>query len=149
MKERLSPNQDERLMASLAHGGVLVGMFTSGLGGILLALVIWLTQKEKSAYLAFQSLQALVYQVIVFLLTTLAFACWGMLWLMMMFPALVANSSAYQSAPPPVFWVGLSALICPLVFYFAVVAYGLWAAVRCFSGHDFRYVFIGNWLDRQ
>ncbi|HDH09679.1 MAG TPA: DUF4870 domain-containing protein, partial [Chloroflexi bacterium] len=44
----MRPTQDERLMAALAHASIILGPFTSGVGGIVAALVIWLTQREKS-----------------------------------------------------------------------------------------------------
>ena len=66
MTDTTTLTQEERTLAALAHGSVLLGAVTSGLGGILAALVIWLVQKEKSAYVAFQALQALVYQAVVF-----------------------------------------------------------------------------------
>jgi uncharacterized Tic20 family protein len=60
MNEQLTIAQEDRLLASLAHGGILFGLVTNGIGGIAIALIIWLTQKGKSAYVAAQSLQALV-----------------------------------------------------------------------------------------
>ena len=27
--------------------------------------------------------------------------------------------------------------------------YGLWGAVQSFGGHDFRYLIIGDWLERR
>ena len=51
-------------MAALAHASALLNLF-SGAGGLIAALVIWLTQKEKSAWVAFHALQALVFQAVV------------------------------------------------------------------------------------
>jgi dolichyl-phosphate-mannose--protein O-mannosyl transferase len=45
-------------MAALAHGGILLfGM------GLVAAIVLWVTQKEKSRYVAFQTLQAAAYHL--------------------------------------------------------------------------------------
>ncbi|TEU16170.1 MAG: DUF4870 domain-containing protein, partial [Anaerolineales bacterium] len=52
------PSTDERVTAALAHGVVIA----YGLGAVG-AAVIWLLQKEKSRYVAFQALQAAVYQL--------------------------------------------------------------------------------------
>nr|NIV37945.1 DUF4870 domain-containing protein [Anaerolineae bacterium] len=68
MSEQLAPTQDERVLAGLAHGSILLGLFTSGVGGIIAALVIWATQKEKSAYAAAQALQSMVYQAVTFVI---------------------------------------------------------------------------------
>jgi uncharacterized Tic20 family protein len=54
-----TPTSDERVWAGLAHGSILLFGF-----GAIAALVIWITQRKKSTYVAFQSLQALLYQAL-------------------------------------------------------------------------------------
>ena len=149
MSEQLSVSQDERVLAGLAHGSIVLSVFTSGIGGIVAALVIWLIQKEKSAYVAGQALQALVYQVMVFLMTMLVWCCWGVLWLLLFLPALAANPNAYQTTPPAGLWVGLALMIIPIGFWGLTILYGLWGAARCLGGHDFKYAIVGNWLESQ
>ncbi len=148
MNGKIITTQDERLLAGLAHGSILFGAFTSGIGGIAVSLVIWLTQKEKSTYVAAQSLQALVYQTAIFLLTSVAFCCWGLLWVAMLIPSLGYESSCCQTGLPPGFGAGLTLLLCPLGFWFLTILYGLWGAVRCLGGHDFRYAIVGSWLEQ-
>jgi hypothetical protein len=46
-------------------------------------------------------------------------------------------------------WVGLGLIAVPLAIWGVTILYGLWGAVRCFGGHDFRYVIIGRWLEDQ
>jgi uncharacterized Tic20 family protein len=149
MSEQQSVNQDERILAGLAHGSILLGVFTSGIGGLVGALIIWLIQKEKSAYVAAQALQALVYQVVVFLGTMLVWCCWGIVWLALFLPPLLANPEAYQVTPPPGLWIGLILMIIPIGVWGLAILYGLWGAVRCLGGHDFQYAVIGNWLKSQ
>jgi uncharacterized Tic20 family protein len=149
MSEQVSTTRDERLLAGLAHGSILLGPVTNGMGGIIIALVIWLLQKEKSAYVAAQALQSLVYQTAVFVVTMLAWCCWGMLWMLLLLPPLFLNPEAYQAAPPAGLWVGMFLMIIPLGIWGLTILYGLWAAARCFGGHEFRYAIIGRWLDSQ
>jgi uncharacterized Tic20 family protein len=149
MSEKNTVPQDERVLAGLAHGGILLGLFTSGLGGILTALVIWLTQKEKSAYVAQQALQAMVYQIATFFLTMVAWCCWGVLWMLMLLPPLFFNPEAYEAAPPAGMWAGLALMIVPFAIWGLTILYGLWGAVRSLGGHDFKYAIIGNWVEKQ
>jgi uncharacterized Tic20 family protein len=149
MSEQGTVDRDERTLAGLAHGSILLGLFTNGVGGILAALVIWLVQKEKSAYVAGQALQALVYQAVVFVVTMLAWCCWGVLWMVVLFVPLFSNPTAWETAPPAGLWVGLILMLVPLGIWGLTILYGLWGAVRCFGGHDFKYAIIGNWLDSQ
>ena len=75
MSEQADPTQDERVLAALAHGSILLGFFTSGIGGMVAALVSWLAERGKSAYASAQALQALVFQVITFVVTMVAWCC--------------------------------------------------------------------------
>ena len=149
MSENTTVKQDEKVLAGLAHGSILLGIFTNGIGGVVAALVIWLLQKEKSAYAASQALQALVYQVVTFLVTMLAWCCWGALWMIMLLPPLFANPEAYQYTPPAGLWIGLFLMVVPLGLWGLSILYGLWGAARCLGGHDFKYVIIGKWLEGQ
>ncbi len=149
MTDQTTKAQNERVMAAVAHGSILLGLFTNGIGGVVAALVIWLTQKEKSAYVAGQALQALIFQGFTMIVTMLAWCCWGLLWLAMIIPPIVANPGAYENAVPAGFWVGLSLISVPIAIWVATIAYGLWGAARCMGGHDFRYAIIGSWLERQ
>lgn len=149
MSEQVTVTQDERTMAGLAHGSILLGVFTSGIGGIVAALVIWLLQKEKSAYVAAQALQALIYQALTFIITMLVWCCWGVLWTAMILLPLMADPGAYDAAPPAGLWVGLFLMAIPFGIWGLTILYGLWGAVRCLNGHDFKYAIIGNWLGTQ
>ena len=139
-------SQDERVLAALAHGSVLLGLFSNGIGGIVVALVIWLTQREKSAYVAGQALQALVYQAVTLVVIMLAWCCWGMLWMLMTLVPVFANPAAYETALPAGFWVGLLLMLVPLGIWGAAILYGLWAAARSFGSDDFKYLLIGRWV---
>lgn len=149
MSEQANPTQDEKTLAGLAHGSILLGIFTNGVGGIVAALVIWATQKDKSPYVAFHALQALVYQAVTFIVTMLAWCCWGVLYTAMILVPLLSNPGAYQSAPPAGLWLGLFLIVVPLAIWGLTILYGLWGAVRCFGDHDFRYAAIGRWVDSQ
>ncbi len=140
---------DERVMAALAHGSILLGIFTNGIGGIGAALIIWLAQKEKSAYVAFQALQALIYQVVITVVALVFWCCWGGMWMMMIMPPLIVNPEAYNNAPPAGIWVGLVMLVFPMGFMALSTIYGLVGAIRSFGGHDFKYAGVGNWLERK
>ncbi len=146
MSEQTTLAQDEKTLAGLAHGSILLGIFTSGIGGIIAALVIWAVQKEKSAYVAGQALQALVYQALTFLVTMVAWCCWGLLWTLLILVPLISNPRAYDVAPPAGLWVGLFLMIVPFGIWGLTILYGLYGAARCFGGHDFKYAIVGNWI---
>ena len=149
MSEERTIEKNERVLAALAHASILLGAFTNGIGGIGTALVIWLTQRDKSAYAAAQALQALVYQVVAFIVVFLAWAFWGVLWTLLLLVPIFANPGAYDNAPPAGLWVGLILMLVPIAISGLTILYGLWGAARCLGGHGFRYAIIGRWLEKQ
>jgi uncharacterized protein len=108
---------DDNLMAALAHAGVLIT--------VIVALVIWLTQKEKSKYVEFQAKQALVYQLVV---GVVLLVLWVISFILM--------------------FIYIGFLLMPIVMLLGLVAviYGLYAAYQTYQGKDFRYVIIGDIL---
>jgi uncharacterized Tic20 family protein len=150
--------QDDKVVAALAHAL-----------GPLIAIIVWATQKDKSPFVAFQSLQALVYQLTGFVGMLLGMACYmcsfvGMFGSMFAIIPLGAIGAAASEGTPDAI-EGLAALIGFLIstvtmtvpfaifglLFLAAIAfflYGLWAAISVFQGKDFRYIVIGRWLER-
>ncbi len=126
----LSPS-DERTWAMLAHLSILLNLVTGMLGPVA-ALVIYLVFKDRSRYVAYQSLQSLIFQLITWVgggvLVGVTAAIAGVLTMMMvgicLFPL-----------------VALLALI-PL----AGLVYGVIGGIQCSQGQDFRYWLVGDWV---
>jgi uncharacterized Tic20 family protein len=149
MSDQTTVTQDEKTLAGLAHGSILLGLFTNGVGGIVAALVIWATQKDKSSYVAFHALQAMAYQAVTFIVIMLAWCCWGVVYTAMILVPLISNPGAYQSNPPAGIWIGLFLMVVPFGIWGLTILYGLWGAIRCYGGHDFQYAAIGRWIESQ
>ena len=132
---------DERTMAMLAHGSALLNLF-AGIGGLIAALVIWMTQKEKSAWVAFHALQSLIFQAAVLIITVVVV---GGVWV-------VGFVISFAT-------IGLGTIVAVpvmiLVFFggFAMVgggvAYSLYGAYQVYQGREFRYLWVGEWLQRR
>ena len=142
--DSLTPNQDERVMAALSHISALLPMM-----GIIAPIVIWVTQKEKSKYVAFQALQALAYQLSMFLAYFIGMGCYMFSFFGTFFTIPFSDSS--QSASP---LIALGFIIPFLVFGaifiggFIFIIYGIVGAVMAFQGKPFRYIIIGNRVER-
>lgn len=149
MSDQTIVRQDDRVLAALAHGSILLGPITNGIGGLVAALAVWLIQREKSRYVAFQALQALVYQVATFLVISISWCCWVGAWLLLILPPVMANPGAYEDSPPAGMWLGLALMIIPVGVWFLTMLYGLVGAVQSLRGKDFRYAIIGNWVKAQ
>ncbi len=135
--------QEARLLAALAHAAIITGMIAP-----LAGLLIYITQKEKSAYAATQGLQAAIYQLVGLLVMILAWSCWGVFYTLSLVPLMV-NPDQYNDAPPPIFWLGLGSMFCPFIVMALWGLYGLWGAVRAWMGTDFRYFVIGQLVENR
>lgn len=136
-------SQEERLLAAIAHASVITGAI-----GPVVGLLIYITQKEKSAYAAGQGLQAAIYQLVGLLVMILVWSCWFGFYMLTLIPIINAGEQS-ADAPPPIFWVGLLSMICPFIVMGLWMFYGLYGAVRAWTGADFRYVVIGKLVEER
>jgi uncharacterized Tic20 family protein len=141
MENKIEHSQEERLLAAIAHASVIA----SGIG-IVVGLVVYLTEKEKSVWAAGQALQAVFYQLAGLALLALVWVGWTVFYLIVIF-ALV-ESDMDSEAPPTAFWFSLATMCCPLFISIAWVLYGFYGAIRTWMGNDFRYILIGRLVDR-
>lgn len=135
-----NPSREERLMASIAHASVVI--FGPG---ILVGVLIWLTQKEKAPFASKQGLQATVYQLLGMIVIMALWIVWGIFYALTWIP-IMQNLEQFEAAPPPIFWIGLASMVVPLIVMLAWALYGLWGALKSLRGHDFRYALIGKLL---
>jgi uncharacterized Tic20 family protein len=133
---QLSP--DEKLMAALSH-----------LFGILVALVIWMTQREKSRFVKFQALQALAFEVVVMLVMGIFFTCLSGVMFVVMFGSAfwAAQSTSFSDNMAP-FLFPFMTFACIFPFSFLRLAVRIFASVSIFNGHNFHYPILGPWLER-
>ena len=133
-------------MAALSHASVILPFW-----GMIASVVIWVTQKDKSAYVRFQALQAVAFHITQFLLFFVGMGCYMCSFFgnFLAIP-LFAGGAESGDAPPPLFFV---TFLLPFVVmgafflgWFLWIVYGLVAAVLALQGKDFRYFIIGNRL---
>ena len=131
-------DREERLLGALAHGSVI------GQGiGILVGVVLYVTQRDRSRRVAFQALQAAVYQFVGLLLTLGLWLVWGIIHGISYIP-LFQNPEAFEDTPPPLFIISLVGMAVPLAVMVLWGLYGLWGALQTLRGRDFRYLVIGR-----
>jgi len=135
-----NPSREERLMASIAHASVVI--FGPG---ILVGVLIWLTQKDKAPFASKQGLQATVYQLLGMIVIMALWIVWGIFYALTWIP-IMQNLEQFEAAPPPIFWIGLASMVVPLIVMLAWALYGLWGALKSLRGHDFSYVLMGKLL---
>jgi len=144
--------QDERVMAALAHASVILPFW-----GLIGAIVIWATQKEKSRFVSFQALQVIAYQLVHILFGFLGLGCY-MCSFFGTFMLMPLGMFAAEGAPEAEGIVGMILAILAFfpfcimgLFILAMVlfiVYGMYGAARVLQGEDFRYALIGRRLEQ-
>jgi len=150
--------QDECILAALAHASVILPFW-----GLIGAIVIWATQREKSRFVGFQALQALVYQLALIVGGFLGVACYMCSFFLIIFLVLPVGAYAIgafatEGAANSDLLGGLLGIVMTTFPFcimgvlalvgFAYVFYGLYGAVRVLQGRDFRYAIIGRRLEQ-
>jgi uncharacterized protein len=145
--DSLTPTQDERVMAVLAQISVLVPFL-----GVIAPIVIWVTQKDKSRYVEFQSLQAIAFQLTMILAWFIGMGCYMCSFFSMFLAIPLASSLESFQSISPLFGVTMFIpfIVFGLVFAggFLFILYGIVAAVMAFQGRPFRYAIIGRRVER-
>jgi uncharacterized Tic20 family protein len=139
--------QDERIMAGLSHLSIIVPM-----AGLIAPIVVWVTSKDKSEYVAFQALQAMAYQISLILLYMIGWACYGFSFFGMFLTIPFAPPEGSTEAPSPLFFVSMffPFIIMGLIFllFITLGIYGIIGGIMSFQGKPFRYIVIGKMVEK-
>ena len=129
----LSP-ADERTWAMLAHLSVLLNLVT-GFLGVGAALLIYFIYKDRSRYVAYQAMQAFLFQLVFWAGGGLLI---GVMW------AIVGALSAILIG---ILLIPFAVVLTLLFLIMPVVAliYGVIGSIQTSNGEDFRYWLVGDW----
>jgi uncharacterized Tic20 family protein len=122
---------EERQWAMLAHLSILLNLVT-GLLGVVAPLVIYMIYKDRSRYVAYHSMQALIFQLIWWVgggaIVTVT-------WIV---------TSLLSAVIIGVLCIPLACIISLLPI--AALGYGIYGGVETSQGKDFKYWLIGDWV---
>ncbi len=131
---------DERIMAAIAHGAIVLPMW-----GTIASIVIWATQKDKSDYVSHQALQAVGWQISQIAIMFLGMGCY-MCSFFTMIPA-TEMSMGSDTAFPFFFMIPFATMGLMMLTTLVFIAIGLYAAVRSLQERPFTYPFIGRRIE--
>ncbi len=122
---------DERTWAMLAHLSVLVNLISGFLGPVA-ALVIYLVFKDRSRYVAYQSMQSFVFQLVGWVGGgAIAGFCW-------------AATGVLSAFVIGILCIPLACLVSLLPI--GALVYGVVGALQTYQGQDFQYWLVGDWV---
>jgi len=136
------PSQNDKIMAALGHISVLLPLI-----GLIVPIIIWATQKDKSKYVSFQALQAIAYQLVMIIAYFIAIGCYMLSFFSTFLTISFTNKTSGPSASP----LAMVGFIIPFLIFGAIfigggifILYGIVGAVFTIQGKGFRYFIIGN-----
>jgi uncharacterized Tic20 family protein len=136
-------SSDEKIMAALVHGSIFL-MFL----GPIVPVILWATQRKKSKYVSFHALQAMGYQALIFWLWIAIMILITVVSVVILIPlsgTLMRNTRDSAAFP---FLFQIPILITIVGFMGLSFITGIAGSVLCLLGRDFRYPFLGKWLER-
>lgn len=131
-------SSDEKILALVSH----LSMF---FGGLIVPIIIYFIQKNKSKFVAFNALEALYFHILYSVVAVLA--------VVVFISAAAISSMATNSSRnevSPIVWIllGLFGLIIFAVMIYFVV-YGIITAIKSYQGQIKKYPIVGNIAYRQ
>lgn len=131
MVEKGIPSQDDKVVGALSHAAVLLPMW-----GIVVPVLIWVTQREKSEYIRQQSMQALAWQILQIVLFFVAYIPFILL--------IVSDVFFTTNEQLESFFLQFCSIGLIVLITIGPIIMGIYAAVRNLQGHDFTYPLIGQ-----
>jgi len=139
-ENELQITSEERIMAALAHGSVILYGF-----GLLASLAVWISQRGKSSWVRYQALQAMTYQVLQFAYYTAAIFISQCAFILIF---IFTMEKAVETDSPQYFGFLFSFMLIPVLLIGLYYVVAILGAGLCLFGKDFRYPIIGRWVSR-
>lgn len=123
--------EEERQWAMIAHLGVLLNLISGFLGPVI-PLGIYMVYKDRSRYVAYQSLQALVFQLTWWvgggIAAGIAWTITGILSTIIIGILCIPFACVFSAMP------------------LVALGYGVYGGIQTSQGQDFKYWMIGGWV---
>jgi uncharacterized Tic20 family protein len=138
----MQPTEDERVLAALSHASIVANVVN--LAGMIATALIWTMQRDRSPYVRAHSLQALVYQGAVLLISIFLALFWVLCLVLSLLPVIL-RPDLYRTSPPGYsVWIGVFGAITLVGFWVAATVYGLYGAYQVYRGRPFHYPLVGR-----
>jgi len=138
----MQPTEDERVLAALSHASIVANVVN--LAGMIATALIWTMQRDRSPYVRAHSLQALVYQGAVLLISIFLALFWVLCLVLSLLPVIL-RPDLYRTSPPSYsVWIGVFGAITLVGFGVAATVYGLYGAYQVYRGRPFHYPLVGR-----
>jgi uncharacterized Tic20 family protein len=135
--QQINANNEERLLGMFSHLSIFFG-------GIILPIIFWAINKDKSKFVTFHSLQALFFHIAyaVILIIVIFSAVFGGLGLSF----LTAGAHTFSKSSPPVILIVAIIVMYGLIFItlFFFIGYSIYMGIKAYQGELKKYPIIGS-----
>ena len=143
MTERISAEKEEIIIAATMHLCCVIPFI-----GMIAPLIVWLTKKDRSAFLSFHCLQSIIYQATGIIIFITGMILYILSFFVIFIATFISTGFNGGSEPGPLFFIlfTIPFLIFFLLFFFffAYVLYGIAGFIITLVKKDFKYIIIGN-----
>src|SRR4030095_5069125 len=132
-------NNDEKLLALFSH----LSLF---LGGIILPIIFWAINREKSKFVTFHSLQTIWFHVAYIVLIFVIIFFWVIILAIGGFGFTAMTKTPHGGGDMPVFFIILIVAFYGLLFLFifGAMGYSIYMGIKAYKGNLNKYPVIGN-----
>ncbi|MBI9051918.1 MAG: DUF4870 domain-containing protein [Anaerolineaceae bacterium] len=140
-----SRTSNERFLSAISHAS-----FYLGLMGIILPIILWFEQKEKSTYTRYQAVQAIIWQIVVHVFMVIF-----MVLLTVFLSAIVIIGTLYQNTPGMQTMIVIGMVILALatllflVILLLTLLYPTIAVIQTAQGKEFSFALVGKLVKRK
>jgi uncharacterized Tic20 family protein len=147
--EIVNEKHEEDWVAGICHSSAIVMIW-----GMVLPLAVWLTQKERSARLRFQALQAFLFQLGALFIYVFAFIfLFGLMVLILVVAGVMNSSTGISSDAVLILFIAVFVLMLFLcILLLALPTYHLFALiawVRVTKGGEYHYPLLGKLIEKR
>ena len=142
-ESELNETHEDRWVAAMGHFSVIISFW-----GLLAPVTVWILQGKRSAWLKFQSVQAIVFHALVLVLMVIAGALYMVGFFVFIILTGFGEASAMSSSAGLIGLVIMFSIMLIALLIFLVVPLfhitGQWAGYRVLKGDDYLYPILGR-----
>lgn len=147
MTETLNKAREEQIVAGIVYFSSIIPMF-----GMIVPFITWIVSREKSSFLVFHALQALLFQVIGTAVYIFLFVLYFLSFFVVFIAGAVTAITSGNNEPGPIFFI----FFCiPFVIFFLIFVsfflfgiYAITAGISIIINGDFKVILLGKALEK-
>lgn len=147
MEKTLNNNKQEVIIASACHISAAIPFF-----GMMIPVILWITQKNKSDFICFHAIQSLIYQCFGIFMFFIGMIFYFISFFIFFIGSIITALINGNGDPDPsffiLFFIPIVILFLIMLFFFLYMLYAFLASITLIIKKDFKYIIIGKFLEK-